>query len=386
MPTRKRRAKGEGSIYQRGDGLWVGRVEFPKGPDGSRRRVTRYARTKKGVVVKLQQLRKALDEGTYSGAPSPTIDQWMTYWLDHIARARLRPRTYDSYASVIRQQIVPHIGARRLEHLSTEDVRWMHDHILATSSTRTCEIAHNLLSHALDDAMREHPPKVSRNVAAMVTKPRVTGATRPALTAAQARTLLQSSYAANDRMFSRWVVALLTGMRQGECLGLQWSRVHFDTGVIDLALQLQQVARDLPDSPDLIRLHGRFALVPPKTVTSRRLVPMTRAVAEALAEHHQHAASNPYDLVWATGAGLPIGSRQDTAAWYAALETAGLPRVPLHSARHTTASLLRDLGVEESVRMQVMGHSSTAAARIYTELNLTNARAALDKLDSIAPS
>lgn len=382
---RRRRAKGEGGIYRRADGQWVGAVELPKGPDGRRRRVFRYGPTKNTVVVKLQQLRREIDAGTYTGAPSPSVEQWLTYWLDNIARDRLRPRTYATYRAAVHRQIIPYIGARRLEDLTTEDVRTMHARILETRSSRTCEVAHNILSKALQDAMLEHPPKVGRNVAAMVHKPRVVGAQRPALTAPQARTLLQSSYAAGDPMFARWVMALLTGARQGECLGLQWSRVHFDSGVIDLSLQLQQVALDVPDSPDIVRLHSRFALVPPKTVTSRRLVPMTRAVAEALAAHRETAPFNPWGLVWTTPAGLPIGSGRDTAAWYAALERAGLPRVPLHSARHSTATLLRDLGVEESVRMQVMGHSTTAAARIYTEANLTSARAALEKLDGIAP-
>lgn len=386
MTGKKRRAKGEGGIYQRADGQWVGRVELPRGPDGQRRRVTRYAPTKKGVVVKLQQLRKEIDAGTYSGAPSPTVEQWMSYWLEHIAHPRLRPRTYATYAAAIRNQIVPHIGARKLEALSTEDVRYMHDKILETRSTRTCEVAHNILRRALADAMLEHPPKVARNVAAMVSKPRVVGATRPALTAAQARTLLQSSYATRDPMFSRWVVALLTGMRQGEALGLTWDRVNFAQQTLDLSWQLQQVKRDIPAGPDLIRLTGRFALVPPKTVTSRRLIPMTRAVAEALTVHAEtFAAPNPHNLVWITDAGHPIGSSQDTAAWYAALETAGLPRVPLHSARHTTATLLGDLGIEESVRMAVLGHSSVASSRLYTHVDLTAARAALGRLDEIAP-
>ncbi|NKR32210.1 hypothetical protein GS538_20235 [Rhodococcus hoagii] len=171
-----------------------------------------------------------------------TVEQWLTRWLDEIAKPRIRPRVWLTYGSAIRNNITPHIGAYKLQKLTPANVREMHRAVAkAGKSSRTAEIAHNILARSLTDAVREGI--LTKNVCDLVDKPKVTMKSRGNLTSEQARTLLRVSASKRDPMVARWAMALMTGARQGECLGLQWERVDFERNLIDLSWQLQRIPK-----------------------------------------------------------------------------------------------------------------------------------------------
>ena len=103
---------------------------------------------------------------------------------------------------------------------------------------------------------------------------------------------------------------------------------------------------------------------------------------------------SPYGLVWCQSDGNPIHPRDDYKAWQRALVAAGMATVdpetekviggmPLHAARHTTATLLMAARVDEKVRMEIMGQSSVQAQRGYVHVDTTHTRAALKALDGL---
>lgn len=396
-----RRPRGDGALYKRADDQWIGRVELPIGGDGKRRFKTVSSKNRNVAIRKLKALRADVAAGKIAVTSSATVEQWLNRWLTDVHKRRVRPNTFAGDERIVRLHIIPHIGRRRLDQLTPAHVLAMHDAIDSSSNARK---AHGHLVKALKDA--ERFGMVTRNVAALVDKPGHVQAKRKPLTAEQAKQLLKTAINTNDPFASRWAAALLLGARQGELLGLQWSRVDLDAGEVDLSMQLQvinpvhgcgdrhsdgswpcgrkrpgacpQHRWDLPRGFKHQQLDGSLFLTPPKT--RGRVVPIP-APLWAMLENVQNGQSgqNPHDLVWHHPDGKPIDRYTDYDNWQAALATAGLPPAPLHVARHTTATLLALANVPESVGMAILGHASVQVHRGYAHGNTALSRAHMDK-------
>jgi len=400
--------------YKTKDGIWVAR--FYLGYDATGKRITRTVSSKnyKECVQKRNKLRKDLEAGNLTKPSNTTVAQWMDYWIDEIAKERIRPRVWQTYKSTIKVNINPHIGKRKLVELAPADIRTMHRKIAAAGkATKTVEGAYTLLKSALADAVKEG--KIDNNVCEKVDRPKASSEVREPLTNLQARKLLRHSIDHNDPMVSRWATAFMTGARQGECLGLRWEYVDFENNLIDFSWQLQDIPKkhgcgepspkgaypcgqsptrpskcpiaewDIQPGFELIELaNSRRALVRPKTKKSIRIVPMIEPLAHALKIHKLSSSPNPHDLVWVSPVqGRPIGSRHDKERWNNALESAGLPVFPLHAARHTTATLLLEAGIDPMVIAQILGHASVLTTQRYAHVDQALARAALGKLDNL---
>lgn len=406
----KRRTKGDGGLYQRKDGLWVGVVELPPA-DGERKRRTITAKDRNKAIAKLKKLRADVDEGRIAVTSNTTVELWMERWLKDIHGTELRPTTFRDYSSVIRHHINPHIGKKRLDKLTPTDVRHM---INSVDSSRNAQKAYVILRRALKDAIPEG--MLSRNVAEAVHKPKHSGVEREPLTAPEAKQLLRACRDQEDPMYTRWAAAFLLGGRQGEILGLQWPRLNLEIGEADFSWQLQQLQQvhgcgerridetwpcgrtrpgwcpdrkwDLPRGFEHKILHRSLGLTRPKSKAGWRVVPIPSLLWAALATHPQ--GNNPHGLVWHHPDGRPISPRDDYRSWQKALKLSCLiaeddheTRIPLHIARHTTATLLQEAGVPEEVRMQILGHSSATVQRGYAHGARTLARDAVTHLDDL---
>lgn len=397
MPTR--RTKGDGALYQRkSDGRWCASVDLGWTPQGTRRRKVVTAKTQAECLAKLREVRRAVE--THGDVPtsSLTLGQWLERWLDTIVVRRVKPKTLDGYRHKARL-ITAAAGRVRLDRLSPAHVRQIHDHAAGDGrSTMTALHCHRLLSSALDDAIREG--LVLRNVASLVDAPEVAATPVDALTAAQAVQALQAAQV--DPLYARWLLALLVGVRQGEALGLTWASVDYQRGHLDLSWQLQRYAwrhgcagacgrrrgvdcpkrhLGIPAKYEHRVLEGAWVLTRPKR-EKQRLVDLHPVVEAALRQRQDISAGwpNPHGLVFARPDGKPYDPAKDNAAWHQLLDDAGLPSMTLHSARHTAATVMQSMGVEESVRMAILGHSTAAVQRRYAEVDLATQRQALDRV------
>lgn len=119
-----RRPKGDGTLFKRGDGMWIGGVSF-NGSDGKRRRKTVSSKDRNKALAKLRKLQKEIDAGQVPTTSATTVGKWLDHWLDTIRGPRIRPMTRRSYEQAIRLHIKPYIGAKRLDKLTAEDIRGM---------------------------------------------------------------------------------------------------------------------------------------------------------------------------------------------------------------------------------------------------------------------
>jgi integrase len=395
--------------------------------DGKRRQKRAFSKDRNKAIAKLNKLRAEVAAGHIAVTGKTTVEAWLQRWIEDIRGPKLRPGTKDDYARTIRLHINPHIGTKRLDRLSAQDVRVMQTSI---KQSRTAQLAHVILRSALGDAIKEG--MLTRNVAEVAEKPKHVTSQRSPLSSPEAKQLLRSAIDSGDRWATRWAAALLLGARQGEILGLQWNRLDLDNGIADFRWQLQQLEQahgcgqrhsdkttpsvvvatdgvdemnpprenstwpcgrkrpgwcpqrrwDLPRGFEHQILHRSLALTAPKTRAGTRIVPIP-APLWALLQIHPHGTDNPHGLVWHHDDGRPISPRDDYDNWQTALSNAGLPPAPLHIARNTCASLLAEAGVPEDIRMAILGQVSLTAHRSYVYRDQTQTRQAMTALDQL---
>ncbi|WP_125777150.1 tyrosine-type recombinase/integrase [Antribacter gilvus] len=414
---RERREKGTGSIFQRSsDKRWVGYVTLPEGPGGKERRRTVTAKRREDVEERLRKVRRDLLVAGDLPTSSPTMAQWSALWLAE-KKKKVKPGTYVSYEGPVRRYIVPAIGKVRLDKLTTASVTKVHDYItedLNLSST-TALGAHRILAKCLTDAMRQG--RVTRNVATLVDAPQKAVGTRGAYSAQQAITLLK--HAAKDPYGAvHWSLALAAGLRQGERLGLTRGAIDLDAGLITVTWQLQRLRWEhgcleagkpapakgqpwpcgrkrggscpsrhhaIPPGHEVVQVEGGLYLTRPKSRAGWREVPMTPLVSQVLTRHLEAVPAGMCGLVLHRGdaSGRPIDPSDDSTAWHRAVAAAGLPDVPLHAARHTTATLLHALKVPEQTRIAIMGHSSATVTAGYTHVAGAETMEAMQSLGTL---
>src|SRR6185312_13455132 len=98
----KRRGAGDGGLYKRSDGIWVGRVDVPPGPDGKRRVKSVYSKDRATAAEKLRKLQSCIADGAVITSPVSTVAGWLDYWLANVHRTNIKPGTREDYARIIR--------------------------------------------------------------------------------------------------------------------------------------------------------------------------------------------------------------------------------------------------------------------------------------------
>ncbi|ALO68186.1 hypothetical protein AS189_18885 [Arthrobacter alpinus] len=394
MPTAKQRSKGTGSVYQNSRGQWVASIEAGWTERGTRRRVTLKAHTKAVVRARLAeaQQRIAAEGHTDQTWDSVTVKRWADRWLEERQHI-IRPGTYVSDRSGISKWIVPAIGHLRLDALVPADIRKVRTaQEQAGLALATMQRTHAVLSKMLSDAVAEgyRVPQRAREAGG----PGAGSSPRQSLNAGAAAKILAVATTRPDA--SRWVAALVEGLRPAEALGLTWDMVDLAAETITLAWQLKALpyveARKpesgfrVPRGFESRQIHGAYHLVRPKTRAGSRVIPLVPWLVDALSSWADCAPSSPCGLVWPRDDGAPRSAELDRRLWYEIVAEAevtvtlpdGSSRRPLlYEARHTAATLLLASGIDETTIKAVLGHSSMLSTQSYLHSDNTRTRAAL---------
>jgi len=363
---------GEGTIYHRADGRWMATYSV-----GGRKRKSLYAETEREVR---RRLRLALREQAAGIPPSDerlTVTGFLNRWLEEVAKPSVRPKTYLGYRGVVRDHLVPDLGHIKLAKLTPADVQHLLVRKLGDGHSVTyVAYMRTVLRIALGRALRWD--LVRRNVAGLTDKPK--GPKKPIspLSFEEAQAFLSS--ASGDRLYAIYALALTTGLRQGELLGLSWADV-------DIA------GRQLRVHQQLQRLDGRLQLVEPKSSASRHMVALIPVAAEALTAHRERqlferrAADKRWresGLVFTTAIGTPLEPRNLVRSFKAALRKAKIADRRFHDLRHSSASLLLALGVPLKVVSEMLGHSTIRlTADTYSHVMPALQAEAASRLDAI---
>lgn len=365
-----RRANGDGSVYRAKDGRWVG-ATYADTNTGGRKRVVVYGRTRAEAKAKLTALQHELDAGVRVSVENWNVEQYLTHWLATVVKPARAPKTYQGYELAVRLHIAPRIGKKKLRALTVRDVRLMCEALRAKGlQRRGVQFVHAVLRAGLQNALRDE--LVTRNVAKLVQVPAPVYQVGRGLSPGQARSLLAA--AKSDRLSALYVLAVYLGLRRAELLGLQWEHV-------DLGEEALQVVHTLQ------RVGGQLQLLPPKTRTSRRTIPLPPPVLEALRAHkvaqgkERLAAGSRWvdsGMVFATTIGTPIEPDNLNRSWYRVRRVLDEPLPRFHDLRHTCVTLLLTEGVAPHIVQQIVGHSGIdVTMTIYAHTSLEEKRKAL---------
>ncbi len=291
-----------------------------------------------------------------------TVGEWLDAWLSDLkplmGAGKMTYSTYKRYAGIIRKHLKPALGHRKLKDLDRAEVRKLYASKGDTLSPRTVDYIHITLQKALSQAVRDD--LIPRNVAAGE-RPHSTRHASPdrvkALSPAQVRALLDA--ARGMRNEALYVVALHTGLRQGELLGLKWTDIDLEAGKLAVRRALK------------VTDHG-LDFGPPKNKASRRSVsvPLSKTAVAALRAHRTRQNEErlrlgdlwqDHDLVFPNRVGKPLDHNNLYYREYKPLlHSAGLGDevFTFHSLRHTFATELFNQRKRPKIIQSLLGHSS----------------------------
>lgn len=368
-----RRGQGEGSIYQRKDGRWVASLTLDSG-----KRKTYYGKTRKEVWEKLQKAINEQQQGKLITSPQQTMKQYLEHWFETVEKPTIRVSTVVSYRSLLDKHILPALGHIQLQKLTPQHVQTLYATSLNEGfSPRTIKIMQAILHKALKNAVRWK--LISYNVCDDVSLPRRMKHEVQPLSREQAQKLLE--VARGHRLETLLTVALATGMRRGELLGLRWSDIDFTNGSLHIRRTMNYLSG-----------YG-YVESEPKTSTGRRKVVLPQFALEALRKHkaEQDEARrkkgttwHEHNLVFCNTTGGFQDTRYLGKIFHNLLKEAELPNIRFHDLRHSAATILLSMDVHPKVVQELLGHSNISVTLdIYSHILPSMQQEAMNRLDNL---
>jgi len=366
----KHRGHGEGSIYKRKDGRWTASISLGEG-----KRKSFYGKTRREVKEKLDAA--LLDQQKVSTpGEKQQVGEYLVYWLNNVHKHVIGIATYVDYEAVIRVHLIPVLGRLKLNELSTQHVQtFLNGRIEMKLSTSRVHNIECVLSRALEDAVIAGI--LTFNVCKGVRLPPVEYKERTPLTTFQAKVFLE--VVRQHRLYALFTVATVLGLRRGETVALTWSDINWEQGT----LHIQHTASRLPGRGIVVRK--------PKTKKSNRFIKMPPFIISTLKEHREQQEQDKKaledawvncDLVFCNTFGGYVEPDYLLRILRVMLLKAQLPEVTFHDLRHSAASIMKALGVNDKVIQEILGHASYKSDQVYIHLLEEMVNEATQKLDS----
>jgi integrase len=374
--ARRIRGKNEGSLHQRPNGTWRAQLSV------NGKRISKGFKTKAEAQEWLRNSQTQVERGFDYHAGKVTLAEYLPQWLESHG-VSLRPKTADQYQRVIEKHILSNLGDIQVKNLRITRVEQFYSELVQSGlGVRTVRIVHAILHNALEKALR---------YGLVVSNP-TRGAALPRYRHGEMQVLDESQVtrflvAAQDSPYlALYHLALTTGMRQGELLGLKWTDLQWHSG----ALLVQRQVQDIRGQGTIYQ--------EPKTRSGRRTIKLGEVTLQTLRLHREHqqllkaSAGNRWkenDLIFPSKVGTPRDPSNLRLDFKRVLEKAGLPKIRFHDLRHTAASLMLNHGVPVIVASKRLGHSKPSITldiygHLYQEMQDEVARK-MDELVSPMP-
>jgi integrase len=345
-----KRGNGEGSIGRRKSGGWC--AQYTVYTSEGRKRRTLYGKTRQEVAAKLSKALADREGGLTFDAGAMTVGEYLARWLSHSVRDTVSQKTYERYESIVRVHLSPALGRIKLKALMPDHVRHLYREKLDSwLAPRSVLHIHRTLSKALKQATDDG--LIPRNAAASVKPPQPRREEMQPLSRDQVKTFLDT--VKGDRMEALYVLAVTSGLRQGELLALKWEDVDLEGTNPTL-----EVRRSLSET------RGRRSFVTPKSGRGRHLRLSRRAVS-ALRVHRKRQLEErvrkaglweDHGLIFPSEVGTPMSGRNLYRAFKIRVKRASLPQtLRFHDLRHTCATLLLRQGINPKFVQELLGHA-----------------------------
>jgi integrase len=376
-----------GHIRRRGRNSWRLKFDTGRDPKTGKRRVqfVTVRGTRKQAQSELTRLLAARDSGTMVAPSKLALAEYLRTWITTAETISIAPKTAERYRQLIERQISPHLGMIPMQEIKAAHIANWHAALLKVGShkglplsSRTVGHAHRVLHKALRDAVKHE--LLLRNPAALVSPPTVTVDEMKTLGSDQVKVVLEAMI--ETPIYPQIAVLLLTGMRRGELMGLQWRDVDFDAKKVRIERSVEKTKA------------AGLRLKSPKTRHGRRLIALSDAGVDILREHRKAILERRLALglgrlpddafVFGNYEGSVRDPDRITQDWKRFAAARGLPRVTLHALRHSHASALIASGTDPVIVSRRLGHASPIVTMsVYAHLFDRGDETAAKVMDSL---
>lgn len=369
----KRRGNLEGSIYQLPSGKWRAQINI----HGTR--LSQTAETKKDCQRWLRTVVNKDEMGFDFNKSKVMYDEFIRNWLIS-AKPSLQPRTWSQYNQLARDHIIPYLGKIKMIELTAGQIQSLYDRRLQHGvGPRTVQLVHAVIHRSLNHAVKIGV--LSRNPDDATIPPKPKKKEMAFFDEDQVQLFLIVAQANQPRFFPLYRLAVTTGMRQGELLGLKWDDVDW----VRRDIHVRRQVRTLPS--------GGLELAIPKTMAGKRKITIDVETLNILKTHQRLQIQRAYDkgsswnennLVFPNTVGNPMWSQRIISAFMKILNDAGLPKIRFHDLRHTAASLMLNNGIPVLAVSQRLGHARPSITLdIYGHLIPSQQEAAAELISSL---
>lgn len=378
-----------GSVEKRGENRWRLVVSGGTGPDGRRIKYTKtiQATSRREAEKELAKFVAEVERGLYMEPSRLTFAEFVERWLRDYGESNLAPKTLFRYRQILESRILPSMG-----HLKLEQIRPVHliefyknlqedgireDGKPGGLSAKTILYHHRVISSILNDAVEWQ--LIPFNPASRVKPPKVQKKQAACYDVVQVKAMLKALETEEPKYRVIVTLALLTGLRRGELMGLTWQDVDFDGGT----LMVRQASQYLPGKGTFVK--------EPKNESSQRLLALPRVLINMLRQYKKEQAEHRLkvgdlwqgsDRLFTTWDGQPM--HPDTISkWFPKfLKRHGLTPLTFHGLRHTTATVLINKGIPLKNVSGRLGHADVGTTgNIYSHFLQSADRVIADTLD-----
>ncbi|HHV62395.1 MAG TPA: site-specific integrase [Firmicutes bacterium] len=352
-----------GSIRKRGENSWEIQITLGKDPvTGKKKRIYETVHgTRKDAQKALRNLLHSIDEGTFVEPSKMTVRQFLEQWLT-THKPNVAPTTWTWYQLVCQKHIIPHLGDIPLQKLTPLAIQEFYIQKLETGrldgkgktlSSNSVKHIHRILHKALETAVKLQI--INRNPCDSVEPPKVVKKEARYWTPEEAAKFLEAIK--DDRLYALFYLALGTGLRRGELLGLRWEDIDLAKG----CLTVRQ---------ELVRAQRGTLFKEPKTESSKATIALSRSVIDVLKQHKVRQAKerlmmgdqyHDNGLVFTKFDGSPLEPTCISGRYFRKLiKKAGVRQINFHGLRHTHGTVLGAAGVPLKSVSKRLRHSSVA--------------------------
>lgn len=387
------------NIQKRGENSWFFTVYLGKGADGKYIRKTKtitvedkaLLKTKKKLQDYLEaeyaKFRQEVEAGEYIAPGKLTFAAFVEEWREKYAVKHLSRKTLHVYNTCLKNSIIPVLGHLRLDQIKPLHIVDLleslqrHDGKEGSLSSGTIQYHHRVVKNILSRAVEWKV--IKSNPAAQVQKPKVSYKEVLPYDEKEVQELLLALQREPIHWRMMITLALTTGLRRGELLGLEWKHIDWKTGVIDVSQSLS------------LSLKGEVIVKEPKTKNSKRKVAMPASVLEEMREYYLYRVKErdkigdawqggEYFFVFAHPNGKAFHHERPYLWFRNFIKKNNFRYIRFHDLRHTSATLLINQGVHAKIISERLGHGSISTTmNIYGHALRTADQAAADKFENI---
>jgi len=371
----KKRPHNEGTIYQRSNGKWRAQLTIDE------QRLSHTAETKKEALFWIHETKNQIDKGlTFDGA-NTRLDEFLAEWLDTVLSSSAKG-TYVTYRWTINKRIIPHLGNAKLMDLRPDRIQRFYQRLQKEGcSNHAVYVAHKTLRVAMSHAVKLG--LIGRNPCTGTTPPKPKQVEMKFYDDHQATRLLEMAEEMGDKLYPLFFLAIHTGMRQAELIGLKWEDIDWELRTLQVKRQVRYY-----------RGEG-YTFTELKSRSGKRTIILGNHALELLKRHKEEQQAVRYaaddwvdlDLIFPSNVGTPFTPSNIRRAFRKLLKASGLPKIRFHDLRHTAASLMLNHGIPVLIVSKRLGHSKPSVTiDVYGHLIPSKQEEAAQLMDHLLSS